>query len=219
MKVIYLLRYAVVPLLCLVPVQATFAASEVCNTNILLQIPKHKAHVGVIPYLKQNNKIYVLLGRERLDGKNNSSGKYADFGGQTELDGTSLITNTVRELYEETMGQLKVSEKELLKLGQLLCSNLDRKKPRYYMFFPLSEADIKLSKKFNAIRGNLDLSKVKITYAEKDQFYWFALDDVMQQLPEIHDIDGNLHSIKFREFFVHDFLQHPDLSEIVANLK
>jgi ADP-ribose pyrophosphatase YjhB (NUDIX family) len=84
-------------------------------TSILLKTPTDKATIGIIPYCIKNNQIYLLLGRERIDGiKKERAGKFSDFGGGVELDGTTLIQNAIRELKEESIGQIVICEQDLL---------------------------------------------------------------------------------------------------------
>lgn len=228
MKVIYLVRYALVFLLCLAPMHRAQAGCEFCDNdsqgsvdiNVLLNIPVSKAHVGVIPYIKHNGKIYVLLGRERMDDKQGKdAGKFSEFGGKVELNGTTLLHNMARELAEETLGLVEVPQVDLLKKGHLLASKSAKGVGIYYLFYPISDAHFAKSKKFNTIRANWQAQKIKPSLLEKDQFYWFALEDVLKQAPTITDIDGKTHKIKFREYFVRDCLQHAELAAVVARLQ
>lgn len=190
------------------------------STAILAKIPTAKATVGVIPYYTHDNQIYVLLGRERIDGNRlERAGKFSDFGGSVELDGTNLAQNAIRELEEETIGQIKLTPQDVLAKGILLQKLSSKGREISYIFYPMNEAEYKQTRELNRVWHTLCTRNIETPQCEKDQFTWVSLHDIANKSPQILDIDGNLHILQLREFFVQDCLEHPDFPHLVAHLE
>jgi hypothetical protein len=186
----------------------------------LSMIPKDKATVGVIPYYIQNNTVYLLLARERIDGaKKERAGKFSDFGGSVELDGTTFIQNAIRELKEESMGKINIREDALLKQGNVISKLSAKKREIYYIFYPMSEAEYKDTKQLNALWPKLCANKPESSECEKDQYLWLNAEDIRKQNQQVHDIDGNLHTVTLREFFVQDCISNPDFVNLIDQLQ
>ncbi len=62
----------------------SFSAQRDNSNSLLLLQPSGKATVEVVPYRIVNGEVYVLLGRERIDGKGEKAGQYSGFGGNME---------------------------------------------------------------------------------------------------------------------------------------
>lgn len=189
------------------------------STSILSKISSDKATVGVIPYYLKDNQVYILLGRERIDGgKKEKSGKFSDFGGSVELDGASLAHNAIRELKEETMGQIALNERDLYESGSILYKVSSKNRDIIYIFYPMSEQEYKKTRSLSSLWPALCSHKKDSVDCEKDQFTWFNVQDVTNKTKQVRDIDGNYNVVHFREFFVQDCLEHPDFSKMVERI-
>lgn len=200
-------------------IAAHAADIEIVVTSILSKVPSDKATIGVIPYFHKDNKVYLLLGRERIDGsKQEKSGKFSDFGGRVELDGTSLAHNAIRELKEETMGQIVIAEQDLYDKGHLLYKTSSKNREIIYIFYPMSEQEYKKTKSLTNLWPALCSHKKDYVGCEKDQFTWFNVEDVTSKSEHMRDIDGNYNLVYLREYFVLDCLEHPDFPKVALSL-
>jgi len=188
-------------------------------TSILSKVPSDKATVGVIPYYLKDNQVYILLGRERIDGgKKEKSGKFSDFGGSVELDGTSLAHNAIRELKEETMGKIALNERDLYEKGNILYKVSSKNRDIIYIFYPMSEQEYEMTRNLTSLWPALCANKKGSEDCEKDQFTWFNVQDIASQSKKVRDIDGNSNIVHLREFFVQDCLEHTDFSKMLARI-
>lgn len=197
--------------------------------NPIYDIIKNKATVGVIPYYQNKNGIYILLGRERVDSnKGEAAGKFCDFGGNA-VENTTIISNLIRELYEETIKILEPTENDIITQGKLLYKKSNSGREIYYVFYPLTEEEYKKTLDLNTIRAHVELASTKSCFAEKDQFIWLSLSDIRNNIDDLHinkntvleikDIEGNLRSISLRKYFIEDCILHPAFQSLVNQLQ
>lgn len=192
---------------------------SIVSTATLTKIPKEKATIGVIPYVIKDKQIYILLGRERIDGlKKERAGKFSDFGGTVEVDGSSLIANAVNELKEESMNQMIVSEEDLLSKGKVIYKLSSKNREIFYIFYPMSEQEYNTTKNLDSLWPKLCQHTVEAEECEKDKFVWLNANDLKNKQEKVTDIDGNERSIKLREFFVSDCIEHPEFNTILQSL-
>jgi len=190
------------------------------SNSKLSEIPSAKASVGIILYYFKDEKIYVLLGRERIDSnKKEKAGKFADFGGSVELNNTTFAHNAIRELKEETMSQIILHEKELIKKGSLLYKKSATGREIIYIFYPLSKRQYQQAKVLNSLWPILCSHKKDSVYCEKDQFVWLNLQDIVNQEKFVRDLNENRKIIIFREFFTKDCIEHPDLPILLESIE
>jgi hypothetical protein len=193
--------------------------ASLVSTSILSKVPSDKATVGVIPYYIKDHQVYILLGRERIDGdKKERAGKFSDFGGSVELDGTSFAHNAIRELKEETMGQVSINEKELYENGSILCKVSSKNRDIIYVFYPMSEQEYKKTRSLSSLWPALCSHKKDSEECEKDQFTWFNVQDITNKSKQVRDIDGNSNIVPLREYFVQDCVEHPNFSKILEQI-
>lgn len=211
MKLSYFIRlFSLILALCM---------AQISNATPLLEVPVAKATIGVVPYYIHNKQVYVLLGRENINGiKGAAPGTFCDFGGSVLLDGSTFVQNALRELKEESMGQIVLSETELLTKSKVLYKEGKNGRKIYYLFYPFSEQEYARTLGFNKLRTELKQQDTPAAYLEKDQFYWFELQDILAQKSQVHDIDGNTHGIQLRDFFVKDCILHPDFPVLGGKL-
>lgn len=188
------------------------------STSILSKVPSDKVTVGIIPYYLKDNQVYILLGRERIDGGKEKSGKFSDFGGSVELNGTNLAHNAIRELKEETMGQIALNERDLYESGRILYKASSKNRDIIYIFYPMSEQEYKKTRRLNSLWPALCSHKKDSVDCEKDQFTWFNVQNITNKKNQVRDIDGNSNLVYFRDFFVQDCLEHPDFPKMVEHI-
>lgn len=219
---------APVPLWAMLSDQQVYSLSSFKEDSPLLKIPSATATVGVVPYYCDGeHKVWVFLGREGPK-KAESAGKFSDFGGSTEPDGSTLVKNMVREVTEETMGQVILKESDILQKGLLLYKENEKNGRKiYYVFCPFSEAEYQKTKNFNELRQNPEYTAtLSPTYLEKDQFAWVNLEDLRsmalvkgEESFPLKDIAGKTHEITVRKFFRQDCLSHPRFPDLQEQLK
>lgn len=212
--------------------------------NPLYKIAKQKGTAGITPYYVINGKIYILLGQELTGGKQESSGTFSDFGGTITPDGTTVLQHALREYKEETMGQLKLTEEDVINNGHLLYRKTEKGRDVYYIFVKLTEKQYLKSKKMHPAKVRLKASGVPNSYLEKETFLWVSLDDLMKtkvaavadkentdsnpepqtkQAPEntrfnVHTPEGKSINILVRGFYLRDCLENPDFPSFVKKL-
>lgn len=141
---------------------------------------KPTLYAGVLPYAYHNDKIYLLLGRER------EGGEWSDFGGGREK-GESSKTAASREGYEESMGFL-ASSPAVLK--RKLESFIDTGYRGHIYPFEI-KYNTSLTTTYNSIVSYMKRCRWRCPegYLEKDKVKWVRFD--------------NLHSLRLnlRHFF------------------
>ena len=129
---------------------------------------------GIVPYVKNTNGIYFLLGNER------SSKKWSGFVGGSEVSDGNIINTAVREFNEETA---RIFEKDLeiirhkLISGQcFLLSESNRNRLIYIWFveFPFETINSNVENKF---LENVNLM-TDSHYQEKSSLKWFSIYDI-----------------------------------------
>ena len=141
--------------------------NKVVSTSTLSKKPSEKSTIGVVPYFTKDHQIYLLLGRERIDGhKKEKAGKFSDFGGSVKLDGTTLMQNAIRELQEESLGQIILGEEDLLKKGVVLFKRSPENREIFYILYSMSEQEYKISRRLNALWPVLCQHKPEDNYCE-----------------------------------------------------
>ena len=204
--------------------------SKYSKDNPLTKISHDKATVGVIPYYIWNKEIYILLGRERIDGGSlEKSGKFSDFGGNSKNDGTTILQNITRELKEETISKINIKENEILDKGLLLYKVSPSGREIFYVFLPMSDEQYSNTTDLNALRKSIDPLTVTPAYLEKDQFLWLNFKQLLEYVQKnekddkpilsISDIKGNTHKIELRKFFYNDCLRNPAFNDLAIKLE
>lgn len=213
------------------------------SANPLYKIAKHKGTAGITPYYVINEKIYILLGQELTGGKQEASGTFSDFGGTINPDGKTVLEHALREYREETMGQLRLNEEDVINNGHLLYRKTEKGRDVYYIFVKLTEKQYAKSKKMHPAKVRLKASGVPNSYLEKETFLWVNLADLMTgnaeattkenidskpesqvtQAPEnmrfnVHTPEGKSINILVRGYFIRDCLGNPDFPSFVKQL-
>lgn len=147
--------------------------------NPLLKMAQEKGTVGIIPYHVENGKTYILLGQELTGGKREASGTFSDLGGSIKPDGQTILQHALREFTEESMGQMRLSEADVLKNGYLLFKKSAKNRPIYYILVKFSDKQYAKTKKFHCATVRLKASSVPNCYLEKEMFMWMQLDDLL----------------------------------------
>lgn len=197
----------------------SYIHEDIVSTAQLSKVPVEKATVGVIPYYVKDNQVYLLLGRERVDGlKKERAGKFSDFGGSVELDGTTLLHNAVRELKEESMRRIEISEKDLLEKGKTVYKKSSKNRDIFYIFYPMTQQEYNNTKSLSALWPVLCANKIEASDCEKDQFLWLSAKDLLHKEKVARDIDGKSLEIKLREFFMQDCIENPAFARLLEQL-
>jgi hypothetical protein len=185
--------------------------------------PPGKGTVGVIPYIKKGNKTFILLGREDInDSDKRKAGTYSDLGGTTKADQTYL-ENMLRKLKEESMGLITPKAEYILNQGVFIVKDIKNRRIIYALIPAADKLYISASTLNNfRITKQAILTKAE---AEKDEFAWLHLESLLAVIKHdinkiiVPDIDGKVHEIRLRKFFVEDFLTNPELNKALVNLK
>lgn len=213
-------------------------------TNPVYKIAKHKGTAGITPYYVINGKIFILLGQELTGGKLEASGTFSDFGGTITPDGKTVLQHALREYKEETMGQLKLTEDDVINSGHLLYIKTDKGRDVYYIFVKLTDKQYAKSKKMHPAKIRLKASGVPNSYLEKETFLWVSLDDLMNSKTEtanakenpgskseaktnhapenirfnVHTPEGKSMTILVRGYYLRDCLENPGFPSFVKKL-
>lgn len=189
--------------------------------------------VFVIPYrlFKKQGRdaIALFLGRERIDGKPKKRGMWSEFGGGSSEDPTSVYENLNREFFEETMGQLKLNPQTTKEKGVLFFSISQKNGwPYWGVAYPLSDPEFKKSLTFNELRQNKTFTQVlSPEQLEKDQFYWFDLDDLMRadkagdqpiRIKPLFVQSPPFIEVRLRTHFTKFFLNHPAFQAFIQQV-
>lgn len=130
---------------------------------------------GILPYIKIDNDVYVLLGKDRRN-------KWSDFGGKSELrDNENKKYTAAREFFEETCGCIsnlfKTSNTLNTRFVKLLKGKSYTKK-EYYMYLVDARAlmapdeIMQLTTKFDKIYSYLRSVDVDPKFIEKNKLKW-----------------------------------------------
>jgi len=200
---------------------------KILTPAALAKTAQHKTYVGVVPYYRLNNKIYILLGRVTKDSRKVDAGVYADFGAAVKINDITILQKAVNVLNQDTMGKLKFSEQELIKSGKVVHKQVEPDHDVYYIFYKVSQQQFLKIKKFNVPHARLKASSLANTNLEKDQFVWFSLDGLLLNAPDefdsqrkfdVNTIDGKQVSINLRKYFILDCLQNPELPDLMKSI-
>jgi ADP-ribose pyrophosphatase YjhB (NUDIX family) len=187
----------------------------------LLQTPTQKATVGTVLCLSVKGTLYVLLAQER-GGKN--VGTFSDLGGSASIQET-LMNGLLRELKEESMGVFAFSAQDIQKNGHLITSQSAEGRKIYYVVYALPPEMYVPAFAFNNLsqlfRGLVGLPAC---YAEKSNFMWVRLSDLLNSTPEApvawaQTLTQGTQKITLRGYFVRDFIQNPQLPLVTKRLK
>jgi len=138
---------------------------------------------GIVPYVKINETVFYLLGKEK------SNGKWSGFIGNCKPDDLSIYNTAIREFNEETCCIYKdylVSINNLLiKTEPLIVKN--KNKNIYIFFLKFPERFFNNSTTYEFLK-NLNLNN-NPEYGEKEKLGWFCE-------KSINGNNGILHSLK-----------------------
>jgi hypothetical protein len=191
--------------------------------EILLGKPVGKGTVGVIPYLKKGNKTFILLGREDINGSDKKkAGTYSDLGGSTKNDQT-FLDNMLRELKEESMGLITPKAEYVLNQGIFIVKDSNDRRI-IYALIPAVDRLYVPAFALNEFRVKKQ-STLSPQEAEKDEFAWLNLEEIIAAVKKdasfvkVSDIDGKIHNITLRNYFVEDFIKNPEFNKALLTLK
>lgn len=202
------------------------------NTKIvaaaeLLKKPQHKTYVGVVPYYKLNNKIYILLGRETKDTRKIDAGIYSDFGSRVKINDGTILQKAATVVLQDTMGKLKIAEQDLKIYGKVIYKQINPEHDVYYIFYKVSQQQFLKLNKLKVQHARLTASSIANTNLVMDNFVWFNFDDLLQHTPtgpetqttlNVYTIDGKQMIANFRKYFIMDCLQNPELLSLIKSL-
>lgn len=193
--------------------------------QLLLSVPQRKGTAGALLLYRQGGHLYMLLGRERIDGKKAKAGVYSDMGGRFELDGSTILKNIQRELCEETVGRVCLSGQAMLAEGQVLYKKTKKGRDVIYLLYPASQRLYRSLVGLNRLRHTSQYTAgLPRAYLEKDLFLWVRVSDLdvsrisKEGHVRVRDINGQQHRIKVRLFFVKDCLENPDFRRSLKKL-
>lgn len=132
---------------------------------------------GILPYIKIDNNVYVLLGKDRRN-------KWSDFGGKSELrDNDNKKYTAAREFFEETCGCVSSLFKTSHSLNTRYVKLLKGKsytKKEYYMYLLdartlMTPNEINdLTNKFDSIYTYLRSVDIDPKFIEKNKLKWVS---------------------------------------------
>lgn len=201
--------------------------TKIINAAALPKTVQHKTYVGVIPYYQVNNKTYILLGRETKDSRKVDAGVYADFGARVKINEGTILQKAATVLSQDTMGRLKISERDMIKSGKIIYKQIKPEHDVYYIFYKVSQQQFLKIKKFNVQHARLKASSFANANLEKDQFVWFSFEDLVSHTPpepevknqfNVYTIDGKQMTANLRKYFVMDCLQNPELPDFMKSM-
>lgn len=138
---------------------------------------------GIIPYIKKNGNIYLLLG---LESKNK---KWSGFVGHQEFSDDSIIDSAIREFNEETATMFKsILTNIKLSMNPTNLFYLPKNNNRIFLWFvefpkEYMEYDYK-----TAFISNRNILKENI-YKEKIDIEWILLEDILfKKIPNVLNI-------------------------------
>lgn len=158
---------------------------------------------GILPYIKVNNNVYVLLGKDRRN-------KWSDFGGKSEIrDNENKKYTAAREFFEETCGCIsnlfRTSNALNTRYVKLLKGKSYTKKD-YYMYLLDArtlmnpEEITELTSKFDRIYSYIRSVEIDPKFIEKNKLKWIhvsalfessAFDNLRQVFFNTINIPGN----------------------------
>lgn len=184
------------------------------NRQILLSKPHGKATVGTVLTYDKGNETFIFLGREDINGASaEKAGKYSDLGGRVEENDKTYIAALLRELKEESRGYLDFDEDYVLKNSHLVSKINNGRTIYYIMLNPCSGIMLKINHLINHTRNNPRPQD----YEEKDDYNWFKLEDILQQLDrkskiDVIDMEGEKQHIEIRPYLITDFFKNPQFA-------
>ena len=145
---------------------------------------------GILPYYKNNNETYILLGRDKRM-------KWSDFGGKCEIkDNQNPIYTASREFFEETSGaicSIYRMSKSFSSKNNICLKGKSYTNKNYYMFLVnieniLSRENIdNILSDFDDCRDFLNnLSYIDKKYLEKNKLKWVSI-------TQLYDIKSKEH--------------------------
>lgn len=131
---------------------------------------------GIIPYIKINNSVFYLLGKEK------SNGKWSGFVGNSKVDDLSIPITAIREFNEETC---EIFSEYLMTINRLLTKtnpvviskNNNKNIYIYFIEFPMYFLNNSININF---KNNLIKNKNKKEYTEKTLVGWFSKKSLME---------------------------------------
>jgi hypothetical protein len=186
------------------------------NIEILKAKVPSKGTVGMVLVCKENNRLYMLLSRERIGTSKEKAGYFSDFGGKTARKNSTVIENMRRELREETVGIIKLHPKEIINNGYTVFK-FNNLRPIVYTTFLLPKCF-----NTNLLEEKIMDKRLPDSYREKDQFLWLNASQLVKDPQSEMMIKDNHHvvnKIRIKDFFLKDYLKNPEVKKIIKHLQ